>query len=361
MKWVRLSSVVLIGVFTALLIALLLLSRELRQAHIDDTILRFASDASVYYDYYVETYAGTNPLDNWTVFLRASPVLLMMLTRGSLLAIQLFNLAVMLITLRVAFDCFKTFHGRMLFLLFCLIFPYFSFGFMSLNKEVYAMCAAIFYGSYMIRGRLWHLAFALLLALSARYYMVASLMMLAVVIPRTGSVRYLWILAALIGISLLAPLIKTFIPEYSYENLLDGSGGTAILMAKVIDNFGYAPLYLFKYLVLLLVRPYGFLIGSTEDAIGAVVSIASLVMVVAGFYVLWIGRAKNPVISRLILAAFVAPIPMMWSEIMHWRYYSFVYFFLLYAVVLYLESVWLARPSRLPDRIDPQATLGLTQ
>jgi hypothetical protein len=360
MKWVRLSSVVLVSVFTALLVALLLLSHELLQAHIDETILRFASDASVYYDYYVETYAGTNPLDNWTVFLRASPILLMILTHGNLLAIQLFNLALMLISLRVAFDCFKTFHGRMLFLLFCLFFPYFSFGFMSLNKEVYAMCAAIFYGSYMIRGRLWHLTFALLLALFARYYMVASLMMLAVVIPRTGRVRYLWILATLIGISLLAPITKTFIPEYSYENLLDGSGGTAILMAKVIDNFGYAPIYPLKYLLLLLVRPYGFLIGSTEDAIGAVVSIASLVMAVAGLYVLWIGRAKNPVISKLILAAFVAPIPIMWSEIMHWRYYSFVYFFLLYAVVVYLEGVWLARGPKMAGQLDTLPKVALS-
>ena len=49
-------------------------------------------------------------------------------------------------------------------------------------------------------------------------------------------------------------------------------------------------------------------------------------------------RLLSPMVSRLIVAGFVAPVPIMWSEIMHWRYYSFVYFFFLYAVVLNMEE-----------------------
>ena len=36
-----------------------------------------------------------------------------------------------------------------------------------------------------------------------------------------------------------------------------------------------------------------------------------------------------------VIAGLVAPVPIMWSEIMHWRYYSFVYFFFVFAIVLH--------------------------
>jgi hypothetical protein len=45
-------------------------------------------------------------------------------------------------------------------------------------------------------------------------------------------------------------------------------------------------------------------------------------------------RPRSALAGRLVVAGLVAPIPIMWSEIMHWRYYSFVYFFFLYAIVL---------------------------
>ncbi|MGH7490183.1 MAG: hypothetical protein ACREMY_31940, partial [bacterium] len=71
----------------------------------------------------------------------------------------------------------------------------------------------------------------------------------------------------------------------------------------------------------------------TTDPMEAIVSLDSLTMLL---FALRIMRQRHPpsaLVSRLIVAAFVAPIPIMWSEIMHWRYYSFVYFFFLFAVV----------------------------
>ena len=83
-------------------------------------------------------------------------------------------------------------------------------------------------------------------------------------------------------------------------------------------------------------RAYGVLIGSarTTDAMEAVVSLATITVVVLAIRVLRGRKPPSAVVNRLIVAGFVAPIPIMWSEIMHWRYYSFVYFFFLFAVVV---------------------------
>ena len=45
----------------------------------------------------------------------------------------------------------------------------------------------------------------------------------------------------------------------------------------------------------------------------------------------------EPVVKRLIVAGFIAPIPIMWSEILHWCYYSFVFFYL-FAIISHIES-----------------------
>jgi hypothetical protein len=335
---VRQSSLILLVLFAVLFVVLVLLRDVLYQAHINELILHFSSDGSIYFNHYERGYHDVDVLENWTVFLRGSPILFMMLTDGNLFAIQAANLLLMAVSMKVAFDCFTTFNGRMTFLFFSMIFPYFAFGFLGLNKEVYAMCATMFYGSYMIRGRLWHLAVAILLALCARYYMVASFLMLFFAVPRAAKPRWLLIVSGLVAISLVAPLIKDVVPEYSSENLLEGSGGLSKLMSTFVERYGYALLYPIKYLVLPMLRPFGYVIGAHQDAIGAIVSIWSLIIFsIAGW--MWMsGKQMSPIVRRLIVAGFVAPIPMMWSEISHWRYYSFVYFFFLYALVLHSEN-----------------------
>jgi len=335
---VRWSSIVLVSLFVGLLALLLALRDVLLQAHLDDSILRFASDATVYYNWYDTVYAGSDVLENWTVFLRGSPILFMTLSDGNLLLIQACNLALMLVSLKVAMGCLDTLRGRTLFLALSLIFPYFAFGFLSLNKEVYAMCSAMFYGSYLIRGRGVYLFAALVLAVCARYYMVAALLMLMVAVPRNAPPRSGRIVAILLAVSLVAPISKQFIPEYSYENLLEGSGATGTMLAAAIDRFGYALVYPIKYVLLLPIRAYGYMLGGSHDMSGAIVSILSIAMVLTVSW-LWIKRRHlSPLVRRLIVAGFVAPIPIMWSEIMHWRYYSFVYFFFLFAVLLNMEE-----------------------
>lgn len=350
---IRISTLVQVVAFAAMLAVLLLLREALIVAHADETILSVASDASIYYEVYQALYVYADLLERPALLLIGSPMLFMKLASGNLIVVQLCNLALMFFALRTALSSLATRPGRLLFIAGALSFPYFLFGFLGLNKEVYAMCSAIFFGSYLIRGLRRHLLLALLLAACARYYMLIALVLLWFAVPRGRPPRYWAIVAYLLGLSIAAPAAKFIIPEYTTEGLLEDSGTIGVVFAWVIDHFGYAPLYPIKYLSLMPTRLYGYLIGATEDAMGAAVSCLSLLMFALACLALMKRRALDPLARKLIVAGLVAPMPIMWSEIMHWRYYSFVYFFFLFAVLLQAE-----RPVAATSRTEPPRPAG---
>lgn len=326
-------------IFGVILAIALVTADSVRAAHEDGRILEFLSDATVYYKHYQERYTGLDALSNWTVFLRASPVLLMILFHGNLLWVQLLNASIMMFSLLVSQRCFERVETKIFYILACLIFPYFSFGFLGLNKEVYALSSAMLFAAYLKSGSLRIFLLSLLLALMARYYMVAPLIMLALTFPKGRAPRFYIPGLALVLISLIGPVAKSFVPQYSYLNLIDGSGKTAYILSFVIDNFGYTFIYPIKYIVLLLVRPFGFLFAGNGDAVGAVVSLLSAAALAVSLS-LTLRPLKAPqYVGIFVLAGMLAPIPMMWSEIMHWRYYSFVYIFFLFSICLSMDGV----------------------
>lgn len=337
----------------ALIVAIIFLTSDIVKAgHADGRILEFLSDATVYNKHYVERFANADVLENWTTFLRASPILMMMLFDGSIFLVQLFNASVMMICLMVSQRCFKSEPAKFFYLLSCMIFPYFSFGFLGLNKEVYAMCSAMVFSAFIVSGAKRFLIFSLLLALMARYYMVAPLIMLVLIFPRHRSPRYYLAGLSLVFVSIVGPLAKTMVPEYSHMNLLEGAGQTAVLVSTVIDNFGYAAIYPIKYVILILVRPFGFFFAGNGDAVGAAVSILSCIAGALAIYVFAKAKRNHREIGLFVLAGLLAPIPLMWSEIMHWRYYSFVYFFFIFAICIYMDSVRTGAPTLVPSKHD---------
>lgn len=339
MTRVRISSLLAVFLFMGLLALLVANRQTLVDAHIDESILKVASDATVYFDVYYALYEDLSLAESPALFLVGSPVLFLKLSGGNLFLVELCNLLLMMVSVFVALRALSTFRGRMLFLVMSMLFPYFAFGFLGLNKEIYAMSSAIFFGSYYILGKRSHLIFALLIGACARYYMLIALLTLLFTVPRVGPVRYGRMLAVLAAASMAAPLAALFVPQYSAEGLLEGASFASTLFSTLINNFAYGVAYPLKYLVLIPSRAYAFLVGASEDAMGGMVSILSLVVL---FWALAILRDRrrpaDPLIKRLVIAGLAAPIPIMWSEIMHWRYYSFVYFFFLYAIVLNGEA-----------------------
>lgn len=333
---IRVSTVYLAVVFLTLFGLLLLTRDALLAAHADETIFYFSSDAATYYAAYEDLYSALDLVESPVLFLVGSPILFLKLARGDLLTIQLCQLVLMIVSLWVGLRCFDTSRARIAFMVGALVFPYFLFGFMSLNKEVYAMCSAIFYTSYMVRGHKSHVLCALLLALCARYYMVIALLALLFLVPRDGPPRMKWAFLMLVLISIAAPIAKSMVPQYSSEDLLEAPGMAGIFFSRAIDSYAYFLVYPLKYLALIPLRAYSFVIDPSRmgNAMEGVISLLTLAVLAPSLWILIARKPTTGLVRRLIAAALLAPVPIMWSEIMHWRYYSFVYFFLVTALVL---------------------------
>jgi len=337
---IRISTIVLLCVFLSLFALLLALSDALETAHRDWTIQYFSSDGAVYFAAYEDIFANSEIFENSRILLTGTPIVLMKLAGGNLLLILATNLFLMLTTLKVALDCFDTRGTRLTFLIGALLFPYFLFGFLSLNKEIYAMCSAIFFASYWLRGKRSHLLAALLIAFAARYYMLLALVFLLFVFPSGAKPRYWLAVSTLLFISVVAPFLKTRIPGYSSEGLLQGAGVTQIVFSTAIDSYGYALVYPIKYITLAPTRIYSVIIGlgRPADPMEAVVSLLTTGLLCVAAYVIVFKRSISALPKRLALMALISPIPIMWTEIGHWRYFSYVYFFLLFSAVLFLSE-----------------------
>jgi hypothetical protein len=347
---IRISTLVLIGVFGVLATVLAALQDVLPTAHQNWSIQYFSSDAAVYFEQYWNVWAGGDLLAQPIVLLNGTPIALMVLLDGNLMAILAGNLALMLVTLKVGMASLESLQYRLWFLAGALIFPYFAFGFLSLNKEIYAMCSAIFFASYWLKGRTRYLVAALLLALAARYYMFVAMAFLAVIFPRERPPRYWLALLALFVISALAPFLKAQIPGYSSQNLLEGAGLSSVFFSTIIDLHGYFLVYPIRYLALVPTRLYSLAIGlgRTADPMEAMVSLLTVILLASSVYVLLCRRLASSKPVRLFMMAVISPIPIMWTEIGHWRYFSFVYFFLLFAVLVhYSERTALTRATAL--------------
>ncbi len=334
---IRIGSLLFGIIFLLMLVILLTFRKTLFEIHETEIIDYFFSDAGNYFWVYQTLFSDVNLTEAPDLLLIGSPILFMNIVDGNLILIQLWQLILMCVSIKVGVDCFHTMWGRIFFIMGSLIFPYFLFGFLGLNKEVYAMCATIFFSSYYLRGKWLHLFVALILAMIARYYMLIAFVMLFYLIPRLSKPRYWLILVSLIIISIAAPLIKSNIPGYSSDGLLEAPSRIGGISSGIIDSYGYWLFYPVKYFMLIPMRAYSFFIDSTRNAnaMEALVSVLSLFMVILALYIVLIKKNIRPIVGKLILLGFVAPMPIMWSEIMHWRYYSFVYFLFMFAVILH--------------------------
>ncbi len=182
--------------------------------------------------------------------------------------------------------------------------------------------------------------------------MVASILFIFCVFPRDKRPRYWLAVASLLGISFIGPMVKGHIPGYSAgEQILDSAGRAGALFAHIIDWYGYALLYPFKYFLLIPMRIWSLVsgLGRAQDPMEAFVSVVTLGIIFCAVVVFV--RSKGDSIDRLrirnlVMMGFLAPIPIMWTEITHWRYYSFVYFFFLFAIALRFRRRQLAHPAQ---------------
>jgi hypothetical protein len=324
--------------------------------HETGEIYRVSSDAVVYVKSYEQAYYKLDYSQYWDrgLFLRSWPIIFLKVANGDIYGVLLFNLGVMAASLYLAIKNISSHTGRIFFLLGSFVFPYFTFGFLAINKEIYTIASAVFFAIYYLNGRIRYLLLSLLFAWFARYFMVASILFVFCVFPRDRRPRYWLAVVSLIGISFVGPVIKRHIPGYSGgEQILDSAGKTGALFVHIIDWYGYALLYPFKYFLLIPMRIWSLVsgLGRAQDPMEAVVSVVTLgaIFCASAVYI----RSKGDSIDHMrirnfVMMGFLAPIPIMWTEITHWRYYSFVYFFFLFAIALRFKRRQLFCPAPQP-------------
>lgn len=337
MGTVRITHLLLATAFLLLGLILWAFSDALFAAHTNGLIYYFSSDGGEYYRLYEMLYADVELLESPALFMVGSPILMLKLAEGHLWIVQIVNLAVMAYTLYVGVDALPDLRSRLKFVIGTLAFPYFLFGFLALNKEVFAMSSAIMLCAYYTAGKRRHLLLALFFAGLARYYMLLSFFFVILTVPRNKPPRYRAIVAVALGISLLGPIVKSLIPSYSKDEVLDVSGLTGLIFTAMIDHGAYFIAYPIKYLFLLPQRMYSWLIDPTRKSNTMEACVSLLTMFVMFRIALLVAsrRFRQSPAFKFVIVGAVAPLPMMWSDIMHWRYFSFVYFFYLFALVQY--------------------------
>jgi hypothetical protein len=300
--------------------------------HSNGIVDYIASDASKYFQHYVEFE------DELTRYFVSGPALLMIVFGGKLQAVLYFNLLVLLTALNSARSVFSTSGSRLMATILLLAFPYVLVAPFSLNKEVFLLSSALLFLSYFYSGSKSCLLAAFLIAPLARYYMVFVFVFILVTFPR-GDKRIRWgfIVLALFACSIVAWRIDDVeVPGYSQETVLDETSGFTALVFSELQRYGlYWLIYPVKYIVYPSLRIWS-LIGSgiktsSFNLLESIVSIFSLVFIFYSFLLLS-SKHSSMLVRKLIWIGLLSPVPIMLTEVGHWRYFSFVYVFFLAAV-----------------------------
>ncbi len=224
------SSSLLFLFFLALLIILVLVSSLVEQSHADGSIYWIASDAPVYYDA-LKIFTLEEFFNNWHWFINLF-LLFNALLIGDLI---LYLIAVMILCLFIVKYSLKFIEPkhRLFYLFLLLVFPYANISLFSINKEVFMFYSILLFCCYYLNKSTIILIFALLLAFSARSYLMISLVLMLFVFPVKYKPRWSLLLFAMVSLSIL-PFVISELVGFS-DNLLDGEvGGLAILFSSLI-------------------------------------------------------------------------------------------------------------------------------
>lgn len=316
----------------------------LTAAHENHDIAYFAADAPVYYEIYTQ-FGDENISENLWLLLNGFPVIELLLSNGSIFTTSIFNLIVVFVAITAWLGSFNRKEFTFNPVLVILIFPYLSLGFFSLNKEVFVMSSILLFIRYWLRGGYGYLFMAFVVAWMGRYHMAIVIIFLFAVFPRDRSPRIRLAITSLFFISIAAPFLKSFIPGYSSEGLIDQSVGVIMkIFIDMVDSYLYFIIYPFKFIALAMFRFYGVFVAANEDAANSLVMEAyiSLLSVAIATYSFWLYMFRRRSLcytsKALFLMGFLSPIPILWSDIGQWRYYSFTYFLFSAGLIVHFES-----------------------
>lgn len=335
---VSISRIILLFYFIFVWLFLFFYQRFIEDLHVNGLIYWISSDAPVYYNR-AEIYSIEDFLENPHYFLNLMPIFIYNIVGGLfnyLIFVSILGFFVFFYSLEFIDKRF-----RVIYLIVLIIFPYTSLTYFSINKEIFAFLSAILLACYYNKQVVYILFFSLVLAFFARSYLFLTYVLMLFIFPVNGARKPRWkfLLSVFLGISIIPFVISSFV-GFGEDGLVQSDAGrSAIYFSSLISNGWYIAVYFAKYLILMLSKGYqGFNVGfdfsaRLQDAHEFVVSLLSSL-----FFVAAIGRhllvkysfKDNKNDSRFLYLALFSPVLLLFSDIFHWRYSSFVFVFLLF-------------------------------
>lgn len=329
-------------------IIIITLSGEIAYIHQNDVSAYFSSDGAQYVRLY-QQYLADGGLDaNFSsLIVVGSPIIMLLLAKGEIYFVLLFTLLIFFTSLRRLIYCFTIYNtqvNRKLFIFLSLLNPFVFLGFFSINKELFLIASSFHLISYYISGRKSDIIFCLLIALLARAYMLPVYFFVVLAFPRGKEIRWWVVFLTLLLMSVVAPYILSGGVFGSHDSALltSNAGSVAIFLSNVNNNFLYFIFYIPKYIVLVVYRLWSLLLygGELEYASNirdGLTSLYSMCLIVIAM----IRRRRGDLSNKIFWIAVLSPIPIMFSDIMHWRYY-------LFTLPMYLMVVLTNRHSNYP-------------
>ncbi|MDC5703097.1 hypothetical protein OPW41_00765 [Vibrio europaeus] len=318
------------------LLAVFLLEGRIQTWHQNDFSYWFSSDGSEYYRLY-EKFSNSelSLLELLRLITVGMPIALLMLFDGNVAPVIVFANTIFFISLAI--------YGRKLNLktsstfLIIIMMPTLFFGFIAINKEIFLISGTLLFLSYYVSGSKRLLVLSVLVMLMSRSYMLAFYIYVMAVFPRNLTyISYKRLMLSMIAISMVCPLILSSGEFGTAEDLLAGSGTLAQFFGSGIRKGLYFLLYLPKYLFLIVMRMWSAYMEGLFGAYQAnlrdfLLSLYSIALICWAF--ISIHRYKSYEFRFLIMGVF-SPFPLMFSDIVHWRYYIFCLpFFMTYIVL----------------------------
>ncbi|MGC9460076.1 hypothetical protein [Vibrio genomosp. F10] len=333
---VKSNEITLFIFYLAVLLVIFLLEGYIQQWHQNDFSYWFSSDGGEYYRLY-EKFSNyeLSLLELLRLITVGMPIALLMLFDGEVVPVVVFANTIFFISLAI--------YGRKLKLktsstfLTIIMIPALFFGFIAINKEIFLISGTLLFLSYYVSGSKRLLVLSILVMLMSRSYMLAFYIYVMAVFPRNLTyISYKRLLLSMIAISMVCPLVLSSGEFGTAEDLLAGSGTLAQFFGSGIRKGLYILLYLPKYLFLIVMRMWSAymegLFGDYQANLrDFLLSLYSIALICWAF--IFNHRYKSYEFRFLIMGVF-SPFPLMFSDIVHWRYYIFCLpFFMTYIVL----------------------------
>lgn len=308
---------------------LMIFAGEIQHMHVVEygDAFWFASDPGVYYDIYLMRIQGEmTPLAYIYSAMVGVPVLLLLITGGQIVPILLLASSVFFYAL---YSCMKHLETKQISFFFLILFiPYVLLGFFALNKEIYVVSSTLFFLAYYKSLNKKYLLFCCVALFFSRYYMLfVFVFCLFVFPPQSKKIRWWAIWGTLLFLSILAPLILTggVLLSYSGDTAVGDKGGVSLLFSELIRNFMYFLSYFPKYIALILSRIWTVIVsgihsGAKANLLGILFTIYTIALFVITFAKVHYPSRYN---YRFLMMVLFSPVPLMFSDIFHWRYYLF--------------------------------------